>query len=46
MYNKGYGIPCTLYILVAEDMDINIKKIYFFHHDRQIINLMWIYILL
>lgn len=32
MYNKGYGIPCTLYIhvLVAEVMDINIKKKYIF----------------
>lgn len=32
MYNKGYGIPytSTLYILVAEDMDINIKKYIFF----------------
>lgn len=30
MYNTGYEIPCTLYILVAEDMDINIKKNIFF----------------
>lgn len=42
MYNKGYGIPYTLYIHLAEDMDINLKKKkkYFFHHDRQILNLM------
>lgn len=38
MYNKGYGIPYTLYIHVA--MDINITNLIFFHHDRQILNLM------
>lgn len=30
MYNKGYGIPYTMYIHLAEDMDINIKKYIFF----------------